>query len=452
MNRAAYFIAAMKAEMFRNRAWVFTAFSIIQEAPDAWKKDPYAYRLVQTPTGVFFVDPNKNLELAPLEDAVPNTPPFTVKERLLIRAGNSDNQPQVLADIPNLKGKDIETTYGNLLANWMCLAYPFGGKVPYLEGRFSPGMLEALILPRLKDSDDPIGKEGWQGEGRNEKYLYVDEYLKFTDAMFYLAGFASLWVPAGTKKSLLAPPGVIELRNKLIEENRERLSDPAVVAKISKQLQEYDMEFLKGDDSLNYMISKKSFEVVRAKKFLMHGAETGLSEGIDVDLIQNSLSEGWDVNKFPAMNNSLRAGSFNRGAQTMLGGESVKWLLRASMNINITEDDCGSTLGNKVFLTEKDLKRYQGFTIVTEAGLVKLTEETIPQYLHKEVIVRSSMYCKLPETDLCKTCVGERLAANPTAASSAVSEYGSAFLALYMKAAHGKALTLAKLNYKTALQ
>lgn len=450
MNRYTYFITAMKAKLYRRQAWVFSAFSTIQEGPDDWKTNPYPYRLVQTPTKVFFVDPKNNLELTMLDDCVPGQPPFNHKDKVLVKSCTTNGDWRE-GDAPNLTTGDVESTYGNILANYIVLVYPFHRAMPFMTGRFSPGDLEALILPRLKDQNDPIAY-AHRGKTRDPRWLYVDQYLKFTNSMFYLASFSSLWVPAGTEKSMTAPPGIKEFRNKLIAENADRLHDPAVVATIAKKLQEYDRQWLGDDDSTNYMITKKAYEIVRAKKFLMHGAETGLSEGIDVDLIQNSLSEGWDINKFPSMNNSLRAGSYNRGAQTMLGGESVKWLLRASSNINVTVDDCGSLLGNKVRLTENNLKRYLGFSIVVGEGPIKLTVDNIKSYQNKDVVVRSPMYCKLAMTDYCKCCVGERLADNPTGASSAVAEYGSAFLALYMKAAHGKALTLAKMDYRTQLQ
>lgn len=433
MNRLEYFLAAMKAEMYRRRAWVFTVFTMVQEGPEDWKKDPYPYRMVQTPSGAFFVDPSNSLQLTKLDDAPVGQAPFNIKERIQLKSG----------DVPNLATK-VETNYGNLLANCITLVYPFGHKVPYIAGRFMPSDLEELILPRLQDTPAP-------GQPREDKWLYVDEYLKFTNAMFFLDEFASICVPAATKKSLTQAPGTIELRNKLIEQYKDRLHDPEVGAIIAKKLQEHDRTWLGDDDSTNFMISKKSYEVVRSKKFLMLGAEAGLSDSLNIDLIQKSLLEGWDVNKFASMNNILRAGSYNRGHQTMLGGESVKWLLRGSSNINITEEDCGSKMGRRVFLSHANAKKYLNFSIVGPEGTIKLTEEVLPKFLNSTVIVRSPMYCWLEKTDYCKCCVGPRLADNPTGASSAISDYGSAMMLLYMKAAHGKALTLARMNYKQAL-
>jgi hypothetical protein len=433
MNRLAFFLAAMKAELYRKRAWVFSAFTMIQEGPDDWRKDPYAYRIVQTPSGHFFVDPNNGLKLTPLDDAPIGQAPFFIKDRIQLKAG----------DVINLS-KSVETNYGNLLANCITLVYPFGNKIPYITGRFMPSDLESLILPRLQDTPA-------SNVERNPKWIYVDEYLKFADAMFFIDEFASMCVPAATEKSLTQAPGTIELRNELVNQYKDRLHTGEVGAIIAKKLQEHDRKWLGDDDSTNFMISKKSYEVVRSKKFLMLGAEAGLSDGVNIDLIQKSLIEGWDVNKFPSMNNILRAGSYNRGHQTMLGGESVKWLLRASSNINITVDDCGTNLGRRIYLNDANSKRYLNFTINGVDGPIKLTDEVLPTYLNSWVLVRSPMYCWLDKTDICKCCAGPRLAENPTGASSAISDYGSTMMLLYMKAAHGKALTLARMNYKEAL-
>ncbi len=435
MNKKEVFLAAMKADEFRRRAWVISAFSMIREGPEAWKVNPYPYRIVQTPTGHFFVDPSNENNLSLITDAVAGEAPFSIKEKITISKKD---------EIANFNGADLETTYGRVLFNYTAVVWPFKNKIPYINDRVSPREMEDLIIDRLKDNPE-------KQEDRNDSDIYVDEYLDFCDAMFYLAGFAQLCVPAATRKTMTVSPEIAKRKAQLLEENKDRLHDPAVVAKISAELVAMDRAWLKDDPGADFLINNKSYNVVRSKLFLMHGAEVGLDEGIDVDLIKNSLSEGWDINKFPAMNNSLRAGSFNRGAQTMLGGESVKWLLRASSNINISADDCGSKLGNDHDVDGDNYKRFIGFSAIVGNGTVKIDEETAKSFIGKKITVRTPQFCLLEKTDYCKCCVGDRLSQNPTAASSAISEYGSAFLSMFMAAAHGKALTLAKMDYKKAL-
>lgn len=484
MKKHEFFINAMKAGEYRRRAWVISAFSIINEPDDAWKKDPYPYRIVQTRTAFFFVNPENTSELIRLEDCDPTIAPFNNRDQFMLNAG----------DIPNYDNgqEPIKTSYGQLFFNWVMCAYPFGAKIPYLTGRISPRVMEELVIHRLKDDPStsaqlvldaanrmhnsgqiPIadqvnamhvaaGKEApfeasqlpslASDANPEEAPIYVKEYLVMADAAFYLAGFTQLWVPAATRKGMTAPPGIAELKAKLLEQYKDKLHDPAVIAKIDAELIKYDTEYLKGDAAEGFLIENKSRKVVRRKLFLMTGAEAGLDDGIDVDLIQNSLSEGWDINKFPIMNDSLRAGSYNRGAETMLGGEAVKWLLRASSNMMVTQEDCHSTLGIPVTLSDMNKKKYLGFSVVTAEGSEKLHDDTIGKYLGQQVMVRSPMFCRLEKTDYCAICVGERLALNPTALSSAVSEYGSKFMLLFMKKMHGTQLALAHMDYRTAIQ
>lgn len=439
MKKLDYFLAAMQAGEQRRRAWVISAFSLIKEAPDAWKKDPYPYRIVQTPSGHMFVDPQSNHQLSPIDGTTGDAPPFQIKDKIHLKAGQVENLT-----------KDIETTYGNLLFNCTSVIWPFGRKIDFMEGKVTAGQMEALVLPRLAD-DPKEGDPPAQGAPQSQP-IYVNEYLKFADSMFYLAGFSQLCVPGATRKTMTAAPGIQELKAKLLEENKDRLHDPAIVAKIQQELIAYDRAYLKGDPGENFMITDKAFQVVRSKLFGMHGAESGLEDSADVALIKNSLSQGWDISKFPEMNNSLRAGSFNRGAQTMLGGESVKWLLRASSNIMVAQEDCGTRLGNLVEVTNDNYKRLTGFWLVSGTTDTLVTDnEAAGKYLGKVVTVRSPMFCKLDKTDYCSRCVGKRLSDTPTGLSSAVSEYGSAFLGIFLAAAHGKQLTLAKMNYKTAI-
>lgn len=439
MNRLEFFLAAMKAELFRKKNWVISAFAVVQEGPDDYKKDPYPYRLVQLPTGTHYVNPDNINELVLLEGTQPGQPPFLKQDKITLKAG----------DVINLT-EDVTTSYGNLLANYILLVWPFKAKLPFALGKITPGRLEGMILPLLED--DPKSQDEYEARiKKNPNIIFVNQYLKFTNAMTYISGFANLWVGAGTEKALLPPPGVKELRDKLIEQYKDRLDDPATIALIAKELVALDAKWLEGDDTLNFLISKKNFEVVRAKKFLMIGAEAGLGDGQQVQLIENSLHEGWEVDSIPAMVDNLRAGSFNRGAETMKGGESVKWLLRASGNINIKPGDCGTDMGVDIVLDPAKMKKYLNFTAITDKGLVKLEDGVIGQYLGKALKIRSPMYCKLGMTDYCATCVGPRLAENPTGASSAISNFGSTMMLMFMKAVHGKALILHKYDYKARI-
>lgn len=435
MLKQDFFHAAMKAGTYKKLPWIISAFSLTSEDPQAYKSNPYPYRIVAGPLGYSFCSPDTPEELIKIEDAPAGQALFRFLEE--VKAGPEH--------IPNLN-QEIVTTYGNVLFNWIAMVYAFGNKLPFQIDRVDVGSIEKLIL---KNFEDTPKKE----EDRKPDVIYVDEYLRFTEGIYFLTGLSQLCTWSITKKVMLPPPGIAEYKKKLLDENREHLHEMATVAKIDAKLVEYDSEYLKGDPGENFLIDGKSRKVIRKKLYLMNGSETGLSENtVNATLIENSLYEGWDISKFPDMNNSLRAGSFNRGSQTQLGGVSVKWLLRASSNLNITVDDCGSRLGNITLIDNDNVKRLVGFSMVTKEGHKHFkTEEDVGAYLGKKVLMRSPMYCKLDRTDYCKVCVGDRLSVNPDGLSLAVSDYGSTFLGIFMSKMHGTQLALAKMDYKKAI-
>jgi hypothetical protein len=449
MIKADFFIAACKAQNFIRKQWVISAFSLVAEGPEDWKADPYPYRIVQTPTGYFFVDPEDPTNLLPIEDPSGlgvRVPLIHPKEVLEI-------QPN---DIPNYgtwegEDKPLKTNYGNFMWNWTVLCWGLGNKIGYVNDRIAPSAVEDAILKRLQDDPkpgDPLPKAAARAAP-----IYVSEYLKVVEAAFFMTGFTQLFVPADTRKSMQAPPGIAEYKAKLIEENKDHLNDPAVIAEMDAKMIAFDAAYLKGDESEGFLITNKSRSTVRRKLFLSMGGEPGLDEESGhVEFIPNSLTEGWDISKFPVMNNTQRAGSFNRSAETRLGGESVKWLLRASSNMLVTMDDCGTKLGVVTDFDEKNIKKYVGFHVVTSGGPKEITEEEAGTYVGKQFMVRSPLFCSLEKTDYCKICVGPRLALNPTALSSAVTEVGSTIMLIFMKAAHARNLAVAHMDYMTEIQ
>lgn len=433
MKKNDFFLAAMNNKLYDNASWVISAFALIKEDFNKWKEKPYAFRIVQTPTGMFYVDPENLQNLIQIEDSVAGQPLFKFKDKVNLKANA----------LINLK-KDVTTTLGNIFFNFVCIIYPFKDKLDYVEGLVSIPKLEKVLAGLLTDNVEE--------SKRDPKLIYVDEYTKFVDAVLYLTTFTQLCTWGATEKSIAPPPGIEEYKNQLLEENKDRLSDPAVIAGIDAKLIKFDAEYLKGDPSENFLIDKKSRNVVRKKLFLMHGAEAGFNEGVEVELIKNSLSQGWDINAFPAMNNSLRSGSFNRGSETMLGGVSVKELLRASSNIVVAKEDCGSRLGVKQLIDESNASKLVGKSIVAKEGYIDInTPEEAGKYLGKTLLVRSPMYCILDKTDYCRVCVGKKLSLHPTGLSLTISEFGSKFMGIFMSAMHGKELATAKLNFKTAI-
>ena len=329
---------------------------------------------------------------------------------------------------------DCNAPYAWVLWHHLAVVYAFNGKIPFDPNPRRLSDIEKIIAQRLTNNPEDRSQN-------DPAKIYVWELLKYTEATAcILSGLTQLFTPGTTRKSLVTDPKVRELREKLLEQYKDRLHDPATIAIIKGELSKVDKDWVKGDDSQDYLIGKKNFDIVRMKTLLMHGEESAFGDGTQVNLIPTSLDEGLNLKNLPDYANSLREGSFNRGAQTALGGEAVQYLIRVFQNHAITEDDCGSVLGIKRFVSADKAKRYIGFYIIVNGKTVHITEQNLDAIVNKTITLRSPQRCLTPGAGYCGKCMGDMNARFPNSPGGQASDMGSMMLYIFMGKAHGTAL------------
>lgn len=433
MHKRDFFIEAMKSEAYRYKRWVLEAFSVtVNKNPWGGGDGDVDFALHRSPEGRVYTYRGSEDVVTYLEGVGVNVPAYAFKEEVVVGPG----------DIPNLH-KNITTTYGNLLVNWLLLVYPFGDKIDYMEGAIDIPRIEKIIEARKKDTPP-------EGTPRDPKGIYVDEYHKFNEAAFSLAGYTQLCVPSASAKTMTTDPQIAIRRKELMDQYRDRLHDPVIQAKIDAELIAMDKAWIKGDPSEGFFIKGKSFDVVRKKLFLYQGKEQGF--GTDSPVIETSLADGWNIDNLPAMGNSLREGSYNRGFMTALGGEATKFNYRIFQNTVVSEEDCGTKVGLPITIGESEAKYFISSTVLTaDLGKIELTEENIKDFIGKPIILRSPAYCKTAGINFCATCMGKKIASTPTAISTYAADVGSVFLSTFMKAMHGKSLAVARYDLKARI-
>ena len=426
MNKHEYFVAACKSGAFRWKHWVLSVFSHVKEQDGVWDKNLYPYRFIRKGKEGYYV--NESKEIVKLDFEITDEALFSFKEKCTAKAGDANNLKET-----------VQTTYGRLLYNWVALCWALNSKIDYQnDAPINVKAIEAEIEARLTDS--PLNPE----EGNDPKAIYVFEYLNFIDAHFNaFTGYSQLCVPSATRKTMTRDPRTPEIVKKLLDENKDRLHDPATIAKIQKELVDFDKEYMKGDPGMGFMINPKAFETVRMKTQIMPGAEMGFGGVEGMELITRPLADGWDVNNMPAMINSIRSGSYDRGADTALGGAEVKTFYRLFQNAKITVDDCGTTLGMPKLVTASNLKKFNGYYHIVNGKTVPIDQSCIGRV----VIARTPGYCKAEGTDFCKRCMGDLNAKYPAGLPGGASDVGNQFMYMFMKAMHGKALKTAQYDY-----
>ena len=430
MDKKTYFLKAVNSDAYKYKRWVLSAFSVVMPG----KIDPnqiFPYQIVPGDLTWMFYNPEDGMQLSPIEGTSVNEAPFKFDETVALGVD----------DLANVDRK-VETTYGNVLVNQLVLVYAFGNKIPFMEGRITVPRIEKIIEARLKDNPKP-------GEMVDPDAIYVSEYQRYNEAMFSLAGYTQLCVPSATAKTMTTDPRIKERRAELLELNKDRLHDPVVQAQIDAELIAMDKAWLKGDPGEGFYIKDKSYDVVRKKTFLLQGAEQGFD--VQGEVIPTSLNEGWNIEYLPAMGNSLREGSYNRGALTALGGEATKFNYRIFQNTVISEEDCGSTFGMEVVLSKDDKDAYLSNSVVTPTGSVEITEQNFESFVGKKIRIRSPIYCRTSGANFCATCMGKKIASTPNAISTYAADIGSTFMGIMLKSMHGKSLSLAKFDLQTAI-
>lgn len=425
MLKKDYFLAALRAGRYTSREWILRCFSTVMDP-----SSDSLWDLEQRNDGVFVKVPNddndKVGQWVKLEDVEPYQIPFIYHE---------SSGPLNEGDILNVDRYIKESTWGVVLTNAVVLVYACGNKIPFMEGPFSPKDIEKIFLKEMRDNPKP-------DEQPDSKTLYVNDWLKVGRAVGFLDGF-EIFIPSITEKSLQPYPELKTDKAKLLAQyTEEELRDPVIQSKIQDELVANHKAYLKGDVSEGFIFKDKTYNTAMKRMFLIHGPEAGFSQGGQATLVPNSLDDGIDPKYFPDMVNSLRAGSYFRGAMTALAGTDVDLMARIFQNSKVQEGSCGTKEVLKdVVVTE----RYLGRWMRINGNIKQLTEKNFDEHKGKRHDFFDPCYCKADENDICSVCIGGNLANYPTSLGSAVAEKQSVLMYVMMSAAHSKELKTKKL-------
>lgn len=430
MRKYDYFIQSMKAKAHYSRSWMLRAFTVVLDDISTGNIE-WALRHTEQAVEVY-VRNGDDWGWEVLEEAVPFEIPFIYHQ---------SSGPVYAGDVENLSADLADSTWGELLYNSRIIVYACNELMPFRQHPIDLRSDERFIVDQMQD--DPIPPAVDQ-----EGVLYVHHYLRFGKAVGDIAGY-EFFIPSITEKSLQAPANHIKLRDTLLEENKETLDDPVTQVKVQNTLvNNYVDQQLKGDPSEGFLYNKKSLNTALKRMFLIHGPEAGFSEGGRAKLITNSLQEGINVDHYPDMVNSLRAGSYYRGALTALAGEDVDLMGRIFQNARITEGFCGTKDTLDTIITQQHIGR----TIIDASKPVKLTRANIDQYVNQIYGLFSPMYCIQGSNDVCSVCIGDKLAAYKNSLGSMVADVPSGMMATMMGSAHAKELKTTPINIDTFLR
>ena len=434
---------ADKVNTFARKAWYVSAFAIIREGPDDYKKDPYPFRIVQTPTSVSFVSKKaggetESYELVVIDDAVPGQPLFKFLDEFIVSS-----------DICINASGPIKTTIGTAIFNIACLSRCFGATIPFQSGQINASDIDKVIAKLLTDDPDEDNFPVKPG------IIYVRDYIKYVDSLNFLTGLTQLAVYAGSEKTITAAPGLKEFKEGLNKKYEGKLNNPVELARYEGELGDYDAAYLKGDPNDGIFLDNKVKNQSRKKLFLTMGNLLSFDSSLEAKPVIRSLNEGWptDPEEFTSMVNDLRYGSYGRGMETVKGGVAFKVMSRACSNMIIVPEDCGTVIGKVKQINSSNSFRTEG-RYLRLGNKWQLTEskDQAKAFEGKEVMIRSPQYCLASGDSICKYCAGPKLAENPNGLPTALADLAGIILYTSMKVMHGTVLTTVRYDINKVLQ
>lgn len=413
MNKKDFFVACVARELYMSRRWILRSMGLPIGMKHASPEDIY----VPTSDGNEWFFYNEQGDKVKIDDADPKKPLFELTEKVTLNAG----------DLPNIKST-IATAYSQALINVICFCWPFTTPIDYQTGPINGKRVDKLIAGLAE-----------------QKLIPVDEYRRnFYKAMGYITVFTQLAVTAATPKSITPSPEALKKRDELLKEFADQLDDPAVLAMIDQTISAIDREYIKGDPSERFFLKAKQIDTVRKKLFHIQGGVPRLDDPSRMELLPNSLSEGMTPENMPAAVNNLRSGSYGRAKDTALGGEAAKFATRAYQNVRISSDDCGTVVGESIFITSDHIEKLTGMYLVGESE--PLTEERIRKLVGKFIYLRTPATCKEPQRNYCAKCIGDRIANAGIGVGAMMNQIGNVFMSVSLAAFHGSSLKTTRLT------
>lgn len=296
------------------------------------------------------------------------------------------------SDLANVKTK-TETIIGRYVANYLLLVDPFGDLIPFWNDFWNIKKIEKII-----------GSLMLSGKITTEQYNY-----KYLENGYELGHFGELFVPTISEKSISTPKEILERRDELLAQNKDKLKDPLVITAIEKELISMYKKYIGDDPVAGYLeASEKSYNDHAKSMNIMLGAMPSFGgSSDDITVVTKSLNEGWDKEQFAALANVIRRGSYSRGVETQEGGTLTKNIFRTFQDVRLIPGDCKSKVTvDIVFDNVVKPEDFVGRTIVVNDTNKLITNENASSYAGKKVSLRSPLTCKHKE-GICTTCMGK---------------------------------------------
>lgn len=375
--------------------------------------------IVQSDGLYTLLDVEGKLELTKITDHKKDQPLFSWQETVTI-----DNSWLV-----NVKGS-IETIIGRMLVNAIVFVRTCGDRIPYLnKPKFSVGDVESILIAKTKNPEELKAGD-----------ISVPEMIECIDSLNFFVFVSTFTSIAATPRTISAPPGAKEYRDKLMKEYGDSLADPVKLVEFQDKLAAFDKDYLKDDPAAQAIFGSKS-RASRAKTYYFYGKGLDFIDNKgDEAIIRESLAEGGqpEPKELAKHFNDLRFASFSRGSKTAQGGYTYKILQRSISGLKVSSTPCNTKLGLPRVLDANQAKKFVGRSIRKGDSWVLIdTPDKALELVGKPIVVRSTMFCTSPGNSVCYACMSDSYKGQENATTNIASGISSVILTASLKLMHG---------------
>jgi len=299
----------------------------------------------------------------------------------------------------HLYNKDSEnTTVGRYIFNLFAVPEKYLKKYGYQNIVFDSGSTKKL--------ENKLGLMLLNNE------ITSAEFIEFLDNGEWLTlGTAYFLVPTMDYDITVANKDVIKRRDELFKQyDREiKAGDPNVSTKIEKELIELAKKKLEESGNEGYDFYKSGefdFNNNYKKTSIMSGAiENPYTKKLDI--MKSNYADGISKDEFSYLANITIIGGYSRNVETQRGGYETK-KINNSMQVITLDDidtDCGTTQYQKFTIPDVMKDMFNGRYVLEGGKLTVIDEKNLNNFVGKEVMMRSPMYCKSEQ--VCNKCAGD---------------------------------------------
>lgn len=341
-----------------------------------------------------------------ISDSLPGMPLFPKEESIALLAG----------DMACIKEDIADTTYGIAIINAVLWDYSSADAIPYMNKEITGKLLTSTVSRALK-----------------EDVITVDQHLRIREALNHITVLAPITVTAFTPKLIVASKEILALRDQLLAQYKDQLTDPAIIALIDEAISNAIRDYLKDDPSAKFLLKSKHYDVVLKKLYYVQGGLARLDDPTKMEYIGESLETGSTVDNMAAKVNASRSGSYDRGASTADGGAGAKISNQMGQNLKVAEPDCGTKVGKLEHIS--NIYDYVGRYLV--GSDTPLTPIDVANLQGKTVLLRDPTACKTGKLNFCAKCMGDAVAISGDALGPYLGEICNVFMSNSLAAFHG---------------